>query len=81
MDKNQNVRMLISLATGSKETLTAWVNTKSQNTKRNQLTSKKQHQNQKRIHSKRKSETTATTSQRPVQISGTCIDNIKVQCP
>jgi len=41
MDTIQNVRMLISLATGSKETLTAWVNTNSQNTKRNQLTSKK----------------------------------------
>jgi hypothetical protein len=26
MDKIQNVKMLISLATGSKETLTAWVN-------------------------------------------------------
>jgi hypothetical protein len=28
MDNNQNVRMLISLATGNKETLTAWVNPK-----------------------------------------------------
>jgi hypothetical protein len=28
MDKIQNVRMLISVATGSKETLTAWVNPK-----------------------------------------------------
>jgi hypothetical protein len=28
MDKIQNVRMLISLATGSKETLTVWVNPK-----------------------------------------------------
>jgi hypothetical protein len=28
MDKIQNVKMLISLATGSKETLTAWVDPK-----------------------------------------------------
>ena len=81
MDKIQNVRMLISVATGSKETLTAWVNPKSQNAKRNHLTSKKQPQNQQRMSSKRISdskkplrakrrkveETTATTSQQSVR--------------
>jgi hypothetical protein len=34
MDKIQNVRMLISLATGRKETLIAWVNTKTVKMKR-----------------------------------------------
>jgi len=56
MDTIQNVRMLISLATGSKETLTAWVNTNTVKIQR-EISSpvKKQPQNEKRIHSKRKS--------------------------
>ena len=84
--------MLISLATGRKETLILWVNTKSQNTKRNQLTCKQQPQNQKRIHSKRKSdtkkplraqrrkveETTATTSQQSVRTDYTPGDFVAV---
>jgi len=63
-----------------------------QNTKRNQLTCKKQPQNQKRIHSKRKSdpkkplrakrrkveETTATTSQQSVRADYTPGDFVAV---
>jgi hypothetical protein len=59
MEKIQNVRMLILLATWSKETLTSWVNPKTVKMQRNQLTSKKQHKNhhwQQRIPSKRKSD-------------------------
>jgi len=65
----------------------------SQNAKRNQLTSKKQPQNQKRIHSKRKSdskkplrakrrkveETTATTSQQSVHADYTPGDFVAVE--
>jgi len=93
MDKIQNVDIVSNLEQRNLDIMGK--SKDSQNAKRNQLTSKKQPQNQhwqQQIPSKWKSDskkplrakrrkvedTTVATSQQSVQISGTCIDSIKV---